>query len=169
MNAQSNRLQREESVSMTPTHSKKRLFLCSSAWLGVLVWMGIIFGLSAQQSSESAALSGQFLAFLNKVFSAELSGFLVRKGAHVTEYFILAVLIFIAVSLTRQKPGPFLAFFITLLVATGDEFHQYFVPGRACQLKDVLIDSAGAVVGILLCVAAVAVYRQLKKRKNRKP
>jgi len=30
----------------------------------------------------------------------------------------------------------------------SDEFHQFFVPGRAGQLKDVLIDSTGATVGI---------------------
>lgn len=153
---------------MTSVRNKRRLFWCFSAWLGVLVWMAIIFALSAQHSNESAAFSGQFLALLNKVFSSGLSDFLVRKAAHTAEYFLLAVLIFNAVLLSRQKPGPFLTFSIALLVAVSDEIHQHFVPGRACQIRDILIDSAGAITGILFCMAVVAVYKQLKKRKNLK-
>lgn len=38
-----------------------------------------------------------------------------------------------------------------MLYAAGDEFHQYFVPGRAAQLSDVVIDA----MGFLPCVAAV--------------
>ena len=153
---------------MTSARNKQRLCLAFAAWLGVLIWLALIFGFSAQHSSESAAVSGQFLAMLNKLFSTDLSIFFIRKMAHFVEYFILAVLIFTAVSLTRQKPGPFLAFFIALSVAIGDELHQSFVPGRACQLRDVLIDSAGAVAGILLCMAVIAIYKQVKNRKKTK-
>ena len=153
---------------MTATRNKQRLFLCFSAWFAVFGWMGIIFTLSAQPSSESAALSGQFLALLNKFFSDGLSDFLIRKAAHTTEYFLLAVLILNAIFLSRQKLMPFLTFFITLLFAVGDEIHQHFVPGRACQIRDILIDSAGALAGILFCMAVAAVYKQLKKRKKLK-
>lgn len=151
---------------MTPASSKQKKILCFSAWLAVFVWMGVIFALSAQQSSESAALSGQFRAMLNKIFSAGMSDFLVRKAAHTIEYFLLAILSFTAVSITHKKQAPLFAFFIALLVAVSDEIHQYFVPGRACQVKDMLIDSAGAVAGILLCIAVAALYRQLKKRRK---
>lgn len=151
---------------MTPASNKQRLFLSYSAWFAVFLWMGVIFALSAQQSSESAALSGQFRAVLNKFFSAGVSDFLVRKAAHTIEYFLLAILTFTAVSITRKKQVPLFTFFITFLAAVSDEIHQHFVPGRACQLRDMLIDSVGAVAGIVLCMAVVAVYRQLKKRKR---
>lgn len=39
---------------------------------------------------------------------------------------------------------------ICILYAASDEIHQIFVPGRAAQVKDVFIDSAGASVGILM-------------------
>lgn len=39
---------------------------------------------------------------------------------------------------------------ICTLYAGTDEFHQYFVPGRACSLRDVCIDSAGAILGVLI-------------------
>jgi len=47
----------------------------------------------------------------------------------------------------------------------SDEFHQLFVPGRARQLKDVLIDSTGATVGIgiyLLVIKYLELARLLK-------
>jgi VanZ family protein len=36
---------------------------------------------------------------------------------------------------------------ICIIYAVSDELHQLFVPGRGCQLKDVIIDTAGAVSG----------------------
>lgn len=36
-----------------------------------------------------------------------------------------------------------------ILYAASDELHQYFVPGRACQLRDVVIDGLGVLIGVL--------------------
>lgn len=44
-----------------------------------------------------------------------------------------------------------LAFGIAVLYAAADEFHQRFVPGRSGQLRDVCIDGAGALLGVLMC------------------
>jgi VanZ family protein len=41
-----------------------------------------------------------------------------------------------------------LALLICVLYAISDEVHQLFVPGRGGQVKDIIIDSAGATVGI---------------------
>lgn len=158
-------LLRKETVPMTPTHRKKNHYSCIFAWLSVLAFMLIIFLLSAQPSTESAALSGQFLATLNKIFSADITDFIVRKAAHTGEYFLLAILTFFAVWLTWHRARPFWAFLIASLYAVSDEIHQHFIPGRACQLRDVLIDSTGAIAGILFCMAAAAIFRHLKKRK----
>jgi len=46
--------------------------------------------------------------------------------------------------------GVLLAFVICVLYAISDETHQIFVPGRSAQISDVLIDSVGAIVGILM-------------------
>ena len=37
-----------------------------------------------------------------------------------------------------------------ILYAISDEIHQYFVPGRSAEIRDVLIDVLGANIGILL-------------------
>ena len=50
----------------------------------------------------------------------------------------------------------------SMLYACSDELHQLFVPGRFCAFKDVMIDSSGAFVGILL-------YHLITSRWKRKP
>ena len=39
---------------------------------------------------------------------------------------------------------------LCIIYATSDEIHQLFVPGRACQLRDILIDSIGSITGVYL-------------------
>ncbi len=80
-----------------------------------------------------------------------------RKLAHFTEYFILATLLVGAVDNRNRKrrlrlliPWAVAAFY-----AVTDEVHQFFIPGRNCNVIDVLIDSAGAFVGVLISVLVV--------------
>src|SRR5579872_5048367 len=75
----------------------------------------------------------------------------VRKCAHLTEYAILALLVWRA----RRKPvrgdtrpwsgtEAMEALWVTVFYATTDEFHQTFVPSREGCVRDVIIDSSGA-------------------------
>ena len=50
------------------------------------------------------------------------------------------------------------------LSAAMDEFHQFFVPGRYCSLKDVLLDTCGGITGMFVC-AGITILCQ--KRKGR--
>ena len=47
-----------------------------------------------------------------------------------------------------------IAMALGICIIVSDEVHQLFVPGRGAQVKDVLIDSAGAIVGICIYVLA---------------
>ena len=72
--------------------------------------------------------------------------FIVRKCAHMTEYAILAFLLY---KTFIHKQNPLIKSFIfTALYACSDEFHQLFVSGRSGQFSDVLLDTFGASVGI---------------------
>ena len=42
--------------------------------------------------------------------------------------------------------------------AVSDEIHQYFVPGRACMLRDMLLDTCGSLAGIVAALAAVKIF-----------
>ena len=75
---------------------------------------------------------------------AERIEFPVRKGAHMTEYVILAVLL-LGILAGEYMEGCIVIWSVILaaLYASTDEFHQLFVPGRSGQFRDVLIVDTG--------------------------
>lgn len=126
-------------------------------WLALISWMCIIFLFSAQTGQESSQSSGlieqllHYFSFIpSSIFGIEL-GIIIRKGAHFTEYMILYGLMFNVMKdqLSFKKSLVF-SLIGTFLYACSDEVHQYFVPGRACLLTDVLIDTSGAFLGMVL-------------------
>ena len=82
---------------------------------------------------------------------------IIRKTAHFTIYMCLGF--WASCTLGRRKlmsvkTAAVLGF--CFLYACTDELHQYFVPGRACRFKDVMIDTAGAFTGIVCSMIAIA-------------
>jgi len=106
-------------------------------YLPLFVWLGVIWMFSAQ---EGLMVRGEpTLWFL-----------LERKGAHVVEYFILAVLFFRVVGLWTKTLVDRTLWTLAWVVwmATLDETHQFFVPGREGKPSDVGIDMIGATLGV---------------------
>jgi VanZ family protein len=80
-----------------------------------------------------------------------------RKCCHLTEYAVLATLLWRAIRKPVKKdPRPWrwaeagLALAIVFAYAAGDELHQVFVPTRTAQISDVLIDTSGGTAALLL-------------------
>lgn len=148
-----------------------------------LVWMCVIFGFSAQTNEESSVVSEGlsyrmvhstgFLFHLHldeeqlQKIAASIESF-VRKGAHMTEYAILAILLFIWIGRWEinvlRRSG--IAVIAAALYACSDEFHQLFVPGRAGCIRDVMIDSAGALLGLVLFLLLEGVIRKARTRRH---
>lgn len=148
---------------------KKNTKRLQSNIAGILavVWMCVIFAFSAQTQEESGAVSEGFsyrvvhttgrLLHLNlgeektRAIANAIEHF-VRKGAHMTEYAILAILLCVWLGRWRMTHirNACVAAILAVLYACSDEFHQLFVAGRAGRINDVLIDSAGAVLGLAL-------------------
>lgn len=85
--------------------------------------------------------------------------FVVRKGAHFSVYTALGISLFSAMLLTFKAKLLWLwAWLTAVLYAISDEVHQFFVPGRSMELRDVLIDSSGALLGILIVVLIRKIY-----------
>lgn len=130
------------------------------SWTFVFLWMLLIFYLSNQPATASNAMSTgltevivQFIEGVTPVqdFDMEAFNHIVRKNAHFFAYFILGLLVLNALKRDQIRKKEFgFALLICVLYATSDEVHQLFVPGRGAQIKDVLIDSSGAIVGISL-------------------
>lgn len=141
-------------------------FLKPLSFLPALLMMYVIYSFSAQTGETSGNLSYEVShkiveignEILNKgmdeqqidEYACEIE-YPVRKLAHMTEYFLLAV----AVSFPFYVYGlrgfalMLTAGLICVAFAAGDEYHQSFVARRGPSVKDVGIDSIGAFLGIL--------------------
>lgn len=138
------------------------------SWILVLICMGIIFSLSAQIAEESQDLSDSFIRNLFEFLGIELKSDFVRTIAHMLEFMGLALLIFNAVYSTwNLKLTPIIAFVGTSLYAITDEIHQIFVPGRAFQISDILVDSIGALIGVIASFVTLKIILSIKKRGNK--
>ena len=130
-------------------------------WMPAIIWMVVIFSASGDKKSfqHSSRIIGPILHWLfpnlseNAVNSTVTA---VRKCAHLTEYAILAFLFWRALRKpVRNDPRPWswreaaIAILLVAIYAASDEFHQRFVPSRDASVRDVLIDTTGAVGGIL--------------------
>lgn len=98
----------------------------------------------------------------------EILSTIVRKGAHFTEYAVLCVLLLywlssFSISYRRRCA---IAVAISALYAATDEFHQLFVPGRSGQITDVMIDTSGALVGMLVVSAARIIVLHYRKPRT---
>lgn len=81
----------------------------------------------------------------------------VRKLAHLTEYFLLGILLcsgFFSPLYPRRSLA--IAFITGSLYAASDEFHQVFIPGRTAELHDIGIDSFGVLCGTIVMLWVLA-------------
>ena len=108
-------------------------------WLPTVLWMSLIFILSAQPSPPHHP---------NTLFDLIL-----KKAAHMIEYGVLAFLLWRVLSRGRgtlSRSALATAFVVSVLYAASDEYHQTFVPGRNGTPADVGIDAVGALVALLV-------------------
>lgn len=118
--------------------------------------------MSSFDATESANQSNFIVNIITNIFkieNIEVLSFIIRKLAHFTEYLILGFLTINMLDKNDISKKYLLSILICIIYATSDEIHQIFVPGRTCQIKDILIDSIGSITGIYL-------YKLISKRKK---
>ena len=146
--------------------TKRKVYIIVS-WILVFACMGVIFYMSSRPATESQAMSDGLLKKIMDLFHIEISSFIIRKGAHLTEFLGLALLLFNSIYATSEtKFTPYIAWGVTFLYAVSDEIHQIFVDGRACQFRDMAIDGTGALIGVLIGFIILIIYKKIKKRGN---
>ena len=74
----------------------------------------------------------------------------IRKWAHFVEFFVLGVFVYLIFRQTVVRHKILVAFVLCVLVGVMDESIQCFIDGRTSQFSDVLIDSFGSFVGIVI-------------------
>ena len=164
-----------------------KMLLKPFSFVPALLMMYVIFSFSAQTGEVSGDLSYKIsykiVETKNELFNENKSPeelscaadgihYYVRKAAHMTEYFLLAV----AISFPLYVYGVrgiwlmILAGIVCVGFAGLDEYHQSFVDARTPSVKDVGIDSIGAMIGVLLVQAFCwsALNSPVKKKKKKR-
>lgn len=113
-----------------------RIYRYIGLWLPVFTWAGIIFLFSNRPSIHTVDFY--------------LGDFLLKKTAHLVEYAILSILLYRAFlgSGTDRTKAVIISIAISITYAISDEYHQSFIPGRESRLRDVVIDTIGAIIGV---------------------
>lgn len=125
----------------------------------------VIFILSSKTADESSLQSGGLIELIAKIFGVEFTDFVIRKFAHASEFALLGFVSAATVGVyTLDVKKLYISAIFSVLYAVSDEIHQIFVEGRACQFRDVCIDTAGVLIGA--AIVAVIFYLYLKKRQK---
>lgn len=148
----------------------------------VIIWLVIIFIFSNMDTTKS---NGASKGIINKVVDTTLEtsnniGIIeeiptekekqtivnnlnlpLRKIMHFTEYLILSLLLLNTLNKTNIKNKYFITILTCFIYAITDEYHQTFITGRTGQFIDVLIDTAGSALGLII-------YNKITLKKDKK-
>lgn len=150
-------------MSETQKESRKAGYWVA-AWLPVVIWAAVIFLLSRDPHSGRhihQILRWAFgLVGIHHVADMGTWALIAAKGAHFTVYFVLSLLVYRGFSLGRgpwfQGRQALWTVLVIFLYASSDEFHQSFVHGRHGNWYDVVLDTFGGVVALILLRAVLA-------------
>ncbi|MGN0666425.1 MAG: VanZ family protein [Huintestinicola sp.] len=150
---------------------KKFLF-----FIPAILVMTAIFYFSSQSGPESTKLSDSVIsAFTEKKDAPSMDmwqtlNVIIRKSAHFIEYMALGAALAFGFRFSYAGASKIKYIMLSTLVsavyAVSDEIHQYFVPGRACMLTDVGIDTIGSLSGALLMILFIAIVMRIKEKKR---
>ena len=136
------------------------------------ILLGLIVFFIWDNSMQNGGSSDGFSIFFAEAFAPIVNklGFhgniwtmnrIVRKLAHLTEFTILGSVLYTILRRYITYGTVIKTIALGILIASLDEFIQLFSPGRSSQISDVLIDTVGVVIGIL--VAKLVYYIRYKR------
>lgn len=145
----------------------RQIVIRTASFLPSTAWYLMIWHFSAQSAVDSGAMSDRLLyrmlEDLSRIFRAQSEegksaivsflSFFERKAAHMFLYFVLMGLLLLALHSFPRKHffKAAVSFGLCAILAALDELHQYFVPGRSCELRDVAVDLTGGAIFLFLC------------------
>lgn len=149
-------------------------------WALVVACMAGIFCFSAQNGEESDSTSGGVTEFILSIFVPSFEELsqeaqqqkidsihsFIRVAAHFSSFALLGFLAYLALDNYEIKHKILYSQVISSGYAISDEIHQYFVPDRAFQISDILVDSLGAICGILFCLLVKTIIKKIKSKKT---
>ncbi|NLM33259.1 MAG: VanZ family protein [Acholeplasmataceae bacterium] len=138
----------------------------------LVLWIAFIFYNSLQPGHISGANSGRFAYYAGKMLSAlkikfdyNVLAIVIRKLAHIFEFFVLSILFYLILqNYFIFSIQTLFIFIFSVTIAMIDETIQLFVEGRSGSIVDVGIDTIGIVLGIGICCLGSVIF---KKRRNK--
>lgn len=150
------------------------------SWITVILMMTVIFYFSQQpviiSNDLSTGITERIIETVEIVIPIgdvpeDTINHVVRKNAHFFIYFFLGIFVLNALkkSGVRGYWNIRLALFFCMTYAVSDEVHQLFVTGRGAQVMDVLIDSTGAAIGIMIASIIGSIVKHRTTRSTQMP
>ena len=136
--------------------------------------ISFIFSNSLKNSEESHKDSNVIVEVVEDVADRIIPNnhwdwnYIVRKSAHIFEFFVLGVctMLFFSQVHTKTKLNVLSAFVCVIVIASTDEFIQRFT-GRTSSLKDVMIDLFGASLGICFILLTLILWKQIRLQSKK--
>lgn len=138
-----------------------------------------IYTLSSESGATSTNTSHNFIRSIILIFNKNLTDTeldirieqlepLVRKIAHFSIYGLLGILIMSCSETYKCKDQKKIAvsLIIAFAYAVSDEIHQRFVPNRSGEIRDVIIDTCGAFLGIIFVWFIDIIFKVARSRKK---
>ncbi len=157
---------------------KATIFRIITMFFLVLTFISI-FNFSNQDGQTSGGLSRKVARKIVDVFPytknlkeetknkiVEKTQPIIRKGAHLSIYTLVGIFImsYISTYKIHLKYKFLISILVGLIYASSDEIHQSFIPGRTASIIDVGIDTSGVLLGIILVLIIISVYKALTKK-----
>ena len=166
--------------------SIRYIIVAALFWIITISWIVMIFHLSNQTAVQSSNTSNMIVNVINEILGVDIEDdTVIRKVAHATEFAILTIFTYVALSSTNkisnqtsyaESPVKLMrsdnemnivfTLWFTILNAIFDEYHQLFVDGRDGSIKDVLIDLIGIVIVLIIIRIAFTIYLKTKGKSE---
>lgn len=150
----------------------KRLLVVFS--LITLGYLGLIFFLSSQEGTDTAATSGTLARFVVNLFYAEPTPqqfdsihMLIRKLAHIGLFFVLGVLVTLSCGFVPRLKLPIAGAVSTAMVvffSFFDEWRKLSIPGRHFSFNESCLNAVSGVVGVAITIACLCFARRRKQK-----
>lgn len=144
---------------MNIKQNRQRVVYFVKYWLPIFVLLGVIFWMSGGNFTDGKT-SEFFFPKIKFVFPGlspdgiSSAHELIRKFAHVVEYFLLGLLLSFAVYRSPLKISGFkkgvLIIILLVIFTFADEFRQSLVATRKASLGDIVLDIMGGLLALMI-------------------
>lgn len=139
---------------------KRRIIYRILSLVILFIIMTFIFLLSHQTANDSSQTSGWLTRLISALLGSNIPDGLIRTIAHFIEFGALGFFMNNAFFSFKEKGYILLPVLLSFLYCITDEIHQLFIPGRAFQITDLLVDFIGVFAGVIIFYFLTTIHKK---------